>query len=118
MVVAGALALAQIAAFAGIRSALPVLPSLTRGGRPFLIQQIPNGATIGQRIDVQADDLAGLHVSGAVTGQAQSGFVDAMLVEETRDAGEIVVRTASVRIVDTCCAFEFEPVPDSWGNGY
>lgn len=118
MVVAGALALVQIVAFAGVRSELPVFSALSTGGRPFLIQRIPNGATIGQRIDVQAKDLMSVDVSGEVTGRAQSGFVDAALVEETRDAGEIVVRTASVRVVDTCCAFAFESVPDSWGKQY
>jgi len=116
--VAGTLACAQLVLFAGVASAPPVLPAPAGGGRPFLIQRIPNGTTLSQSLNVQTNSLDTIELEGAVSGPAQLGSIDATLVELSDDATERHVRLASVRVVDTCCTIAFQPVQDSAARRY
>lgn len=117
-IVAGVLVLAQLVMLAGIHTALPVLPEPAPGGRPFLIQRIPNGTTLRQSLNVRGDGLHILELAGTVASPAQSGSIDATLVELSGDGVERQVGAITVRVIDACCAFVFEPLEDSAGGRY
>lgn len=114
-VVAGVLVVAQFVMFAKVQSALP---EPVPGGRPFLIQRIPNGTTISQPLDVTANGLDIIELSGTVAGPVQSGSFDATLVELLDDGTERLVGLASGRVVKTCCRIAFQPLQSSAGRRY
>ena len=116
-VVGGVLLLAQLVMIVGIQTALPVLPE-PAGGRPFLIQRIPNGTTLSQLVNVRSQGLDTIELSGTVAGQAQSGSIDATLVELSADATEREVRAVTLTVSGTCCTIAFEPLRDSAGGRY
>lgn len=117
-IVAGVLLLAQLVMLAGIKTALPVLPEPSPGGRPFLIQRIPNGTTLSQLVNVRGHELDTLELSGTIAGRVQSGSIDATLVELSADATEREVRAVTLTVSDTCCTIAFEPLRDSAGGRY
>lgn len=115
LIVVGALVVAQLVCFAGVQSTVSTPVS---GGRPFLIQRIPNGTTFSQPLDVRANGLEVIELSGTVVGATRSGYIDATLVELSAKGMERQVRQAHLTLSRTCCAIAFQPVEGSAGRRY
>ena len=90
---------------------------LEKAGEPFQLRNIATGTVITQRLNVAADGLEEVRLSGSVTSGAGPALLRAQL-EELNAAGATIgmVRVATVELqpsASECCVVRFQPIRDS-----
>lgn len=96
------------------------VPSLTRGGQPFLIPALSAGTQVSQEFAVlMSSGLRGIRVDAAAP--ASAGTIDAALVEMEGTGAEREVRRARVPVTQgmpDCCDIPFDEVRSSAGKRF
>lgn len=96
------------------------VPSLTRGGQPFLIPALSAGTQVSQEFAVlMSRGLRGVRVEAVAP--ASAGTIDAALVEMEGTGAEREVRRARVTVTQgmpDCCDILFDAVRSSAGKRF